>query len=126
MRWLLLGLVLTLGACAGSPWGESEARRQAEEAKNIFPAGYKSDLLAFQLDPSKTVRELVGNSVSGPFEIYHRVYGIDGVFAWPEPPAVMPREVFVMVECIAPTSSRASEVVRTTKQYLLQLEARAA
>jgi hypothetical protein len=47
MRWLTLFLALTLGDCTGSLWGESEAQRQAEEAKNLFPAGYKSDLLAF-------------------------------------------------------------------------------
>ena len=67
----------------------------------------------------KTVRELVGKSVSGPFEIYHRVYGIDGVFAWAEPPAVMPREVFVMVECIAATADDAKSVATVFKQYLL-------
>jgi hypothetical protein len=33
-----------------------------------------------------------------------------------EPP---PGEVFIMGECIAPTRERASEVVRTCKQYLL-------
>ena len=67
----------------------------------------------------KTVRELVGKSVSGPFELHHRVYGIDGVFAWPEPPAVMPREVFVMVECLAATADDAKSVATVFKQYLL-------
>jgi hypothetical protein len=33
-----------------------------------------------------------------------------------EPP---PGEVFIMGECIAPTRERASEVVRTCKQYML-------
>ena len=67
----------------------------------------------------KTVRELVGGSVSGPFELHHRVYGIDGVFAWPQPPEVMPREVFVMVECIAATADDAKSVATVFKQYLL-------
>jgi hypothetical protein len=31
----------------------------------------------------------------------------------------LPGEVFIMGECIAPTRERASEVVRTCKQYLL-------
>ena len=30
-----------------------------------------------------------------------------------------PGEVFIMGECIAPTRERASEVVRTTKQFML-------
>jgi hypothetical protein len=47
MRWLSLVLALTLGGCAGAPWGESEAQLRTEEAKNVFPAGYKSDLVAF-------------------------------------------------------------------------------
>ena len=67
----------------------------------------------------KTVRELVSTTVSGPFELHYRVYGIDGVFAWPEPPAVMPREVFVMVECIAATADDAKAVATVFKQYLL-------
>lgn len=67
----------------------------------------------------KTVRELVAGSVSGPFELYHRVYGIDGVFAWPQPPDPLPREVFVMVECIAATADDAKSVATVFKQYLL-------
>ena len=53
------------------------------------------------------------------YTLRFRVYGIDGVrMVVPEnePP---PGEVFIMGECIAPTRERASEVVRTCKQYLL-------
>jgi hypothetical protein len=32
----------------------------------------------------------------------------------------VPEEAFILAECIAPTRERAAEVVRTTKQYLLQ------
>ena len=53
------------------------------------------------------------------FEVYHRVYGIDGVFNWPTPPAVMPREVFVMVEIIARTAEAAKSVATVFKQFLL-------
>lgn len=67
----------------------------------------------------KTVRELVEPSVSGPFQLYYRVYGIDGVLAWPEPPVTLPREVFVMVECIAATADDAKSVATVFKQYLL-------
>jgi hypothetical protein len=43
MRWFILFPALILGGCAG----DSEARRQAEEAKNVFPEGYKMDIVAF-------------------------------------------------------------------------------
>src|SRR5205823_2560636 len=43
-------------------------------------------------------------------------YGIDGVYAWPALPNPLPREIFILGECIAPTAERASAVVRTTKQ----------
>ena len=67
----------------------------------------------------KTVRELVAGSVHAPFELYYRVYGIDGVCAWPGPPAAPPREVFVMVECIADSAADAISVATVFKQYLL-------
>jgi hypothetical protein len=47
MRWLILTLAVLLGGCAGSPWDESESLRRTEEAKNIVPANYKADLVAF-------------------------------------------------------------------------------
>ncbi len=67
----------------------------------------------------KTVRELTQHTVKESFEVYHRVYGIDGVFNWPTPPAVMPREVFVMVEIIARTAEAAKSVATVFKQFLL-------
>jgi len=36
----------------------------------------------------------------------------------PTPPSPMPREIFVLGECVAPSAERAGAVVRTT-QYLL-------
>ncbi len=47
MRWLILVVAVALGGCAGSPWGESDSQRAAEEAKNIPPVNYKADLVAF-------------------------------------------------------------------------------
>ena len=67
----------------------------------------------------KTVRELTAKTVTEKFEVYHRVYGIDGVFNWPSPPATMPREVFVMVEIIAQTAEAAKSVATVFKQFLL-------
>ncbi len=68
---------------------------------------------------SKVVRDLVCEDTPQDYTLRFRVYGVDGVrMAAPEhePPS---GEVFVMGECIAPTAERASEVVRTCKQYLL-------
>lgn len=67
----------------------------------------------------KTVRELTSKTVKEKFEVYHRVYGIDGVFNWPRPPEPLPREVFVMVEIIAQTAEAAKSVATVFKQFLL-------
>jgi hypothetical protein len=53
------------------------------------------------------------------YQLGFRLYGVDGLRAWTEPPAHLPREGFVTGECIAPTAERSEEVVRTAKQYLL-------
>jgi hypothetical protein len=48
MRWLALVIVLALGACAspdGSP--NPEQLRGYWESQNVYPSGYKADLLAF-------------------------------------------------------------------------------
>ena len=65
------------------------------------------------------VRDLVCEDQPEDYTLRFRVYGVDGVrMVVPEnePP---PGEIFLMGECIAPTRERASEVVRTCKQYLL-------
>ena len=65
------------------------------------------------------VQSLVCEEQPMDYTLRFRVYGIDGVrMVVPEnePP---PGEVFIMGECIAPTRERASEVVRTCKQFLL-------
>ena len=67
----------------------------------------------------KTVRELTAKTVKEKFEVYHRVYGIDGVFNWGGPPRELPREVFVMVEIIAETADAAKSVATVFKQFTL-------
>ena len=56
---------------------------------------------------------------SSDLELRFRVYGIDGVRMVAPENESPPGEIFVMGECIAQTAERASEVVRTCKQYLL-------
>ena len=67
---------------------------------------------------AQVVRDLVCEEVEEDYRLFWRVYGIDGVTD-PLPDAPVPAEVFLLVECIAPTLERAEEVVRTMKQYLL-------
>ena len=65
------------------------------------------------------VRGLVCRDEPEDYRLIFRVYGIDGVYPWPAPPSPMPREIFILGECVAPSAERAGAVVRTTKQYLL-------
>jgi hypothetical protein len=74
------------------------------------------DILA---EVSEVVRGLVCRHEPEDYRLIFRVYGIDGVYAWPAPPTPLPREIFILGECVAPSSERAAAVVRTTKQYLL-------
>lgn len=94
--------------------------------------GERAVLLAGSADPrfivnikgllpkfTELVRELVCEDKPQDYTLLFRIYGIDGVrmiAPEDEPP---PGEIFIMGECIAPTRERASEVVRTCKQYLL-------
>lgn len=67
---------------------------------------------------AKVVRDLVCEDAQEDYSLFWRFYGIDGVTE-KLADAPMPGEIFMTIECIAPTTERASEVVRTMKQYLL-------
>ena len=67
---------------------------------------------------AKVVRDLVCEDTEEDYSLFWRFYGIDGVTE-KLPDAPIPGEIFMTIECIAPTTARASEVVRTMKQYLL-------
>ena len=69
-------------------------------------------------DIQKVVHDLVCEDTPKDYDLLFRLYGMNGVLKPEENPTV-PREGFVLAECIAPTLERAEEVVRTTKQYLL-------
>jgi len=122
-----------------------DARRTRVEGATFEPAdqvlvklegaakiGYRALLIAGAADPqfiarhaeifaavSRIVRDLVCEDGAEDYRLGFRLFGVDGVRAWAEPPAHWPREALVMGECIAPTPDRAEEVIRTTKQYLL-------
>ncbi|WP_256856511.1 acyclic terpene utilization AtuA family protein [Variovorax sp. KK3] len=67
---------------------------------------------------AKIVRDLVCEEAEEDYALRWRVYGVDGVTD-AQPGAPLPAEVFLLIECIAPTLARAEEVARTMKQYLL-------
>lgn len=115
---------------AGARW--EPATRFTVKIEGAMRVGERAVVLAGCGDPraiaamkdtlhavEKTVRELVSKAVHGKFQLYHRVYGIDGVFAWPDPPNPLPREVFVMVECIADSADDAKSVATVFKQFLM-------
>jgi hypothetical protein len=107
---------------AGTPTVKLEgARRVGERAVLLcaaadprFIENHSSILTAV----SEVVRELVCEDCPEDYSLFWKVYGVNGVRETrPMHPA--PHEVFLLVECIAPTRERAAEVVRTMKQYLL-------
>jgi hypothetical protein len=65
------------------------------------------------------VRDLACEDSPEDYTLRFRIYGVDGVRMNVPSDEAMPGEVFIMAECIAPTRERASEVVRTCKQFLL-------
>jgi hypothetical protein len=68
---------------------------------------------------TELVQSLVCEEQPEDYTLRFRVYGIDGVRMVVPENEPRPGEVFIMGECIAPTRERASEVVRTVKQFLL-------
>lgn len=104
------------------PWVKLEGARSVGERAALLCGAADPRFIA-RADEILTavagmVRELVCEDEPEDYSIFWRVYGRDGVRPAPEgmPP---PGEVFVLVECIAPTRMRATEVLRTLKQYLL-------
>ena len=115
---------------SGAAWKDStDPTIKLEGARWI---GERALLLAGSADPrfiaqSKdllpkvaiVVRDLVCEDTPEDYTLRFRVYGVDGVRMNVPPGEAMPGEVFLMAECIAPTRERASEVVRTCKQFRL-------
>ncbi|HYG45883.1 MAG TPA: acyclic terpene utilization AtuA family protein [Bordetella sp.] len=114
---------------SGAKW--VEAPRHTIKIEGARRVGERAVVLCAAADPrfiekreeimrdiSAVVRDLVCEDADEDYSLYWRVYGVDGVAArLPDTP--LPAEVFLLIECIAPTQARASEVMRTMKQYLL-------
>lgn len=115
---------------SGARW--EPATRLTVKIEGAARVGERAVLLAGSADPrvienvrtilsgvEQTVRELTPPSAAEPYRLYYRVYGIDGVAERPAPPQPLPREVFILVECIAPSAQEAKAVTTVFKQYLL-------
>jgi Acyclic terpene utilisation family protein AtuA len=115
---------------SGAAW--KDASRYTIKLEGARKIGERAVLLCGSADPrfiaqckellpkvADVVRDLVCEDQPMDYTLRFRVYGIDGVrMVVPENEAP-PGEVFIMGECIAPTRERASEVVRSCKQFLL-------
>ena len=115
---------------AGATWHPaSQLTVKIEGARSV---GERAVLLCGSADPRfilradelvEEVREVVRGLVCGDaeadYQLIFRLYGLNGVYDWREAPKVMPREIFIMAECLAATAERAATVVKTCKQFLL-------
>ena len=114
----------------GSRW--EPATQLTIKIEGAMRVGERAVLLCGSADPrvianiktvtagvEKIVRELTPPRADKPYQIFWRIYGIDAVFPWASPPATLPREIFIMCECIADTAEEAKAVATVTKQYLL-------
>ncbi|MCC6531926.1 MAG: acyclic terpene utilization AtuA family protein [Burkholderiales bacterium] len=115
---------------SGARW--EPAQQLSVKIEGAVRIGERAVVLAASADPrvianidailagvEKTVRELAPHSGSEPYRLHYRVYGIDGVFDWKRAPEPLPREIFILVECIAASADEAKSVATVFKQYML-------
>ncbi len=114
----------------GAVWHEASEHWVKLEGARLV--GERAVMLAGAADPrfiaraetniaevAALVRDLVCEDAPQDYSLFWRVYGVNGARENVPPGEPPPKEVFVMVECIAPTRERAAEVVRSMKQYLM-------
>jgi hypothetical protein len=66
MRWLALAAVLIVGGCSTNLEPTEAELKDRWEAQNIYPAGYKNDLLAFLRTYLNDPSQIRGAAVSPP------------------------------------------------------------
>ncbi|MDA1310930.1 MAG: acyclic terpene utilization AtuA family protein [Proteobacteria bacterium] len=112
---------------SGASWRDTTPSLKLEAAA---PAGFRSVFFAGTSDPRVIARidqiwtevravvaDLTGEDANAFLRA--RFYGLNGVVNWPAPPDPLPREIGILVECIAPTREQAKSVITVTKQYFL-------
>ncbi|MSO77835.1 MAG: acyclic terpene utilization AtuA family protein [Alphaproteobacteria bacterium] len=114
---------------SGATW--TPARQHTVKIEGATRLGERCVLLCATADPRvieglDTIVPAVDRNVRSmlppeavDYTVHVRRYGIDGVIDWPTPPTVMPREVFLLLEFVAPTMAMAKTACTMTKQYLL-------
>ena len=115
---------------SGARWVPAE--RLTLKIEGAARVGERAVVLAGTCDPrviggireilpgvEKIVNELVPPDPIKPYRLIFRVYGLDGVVAWPSPPETPPREAFILGEVLADSADEAMSVATVLKQYLL-------
>ncbi|MBX3567867.1 MAG: acyclic terpene utilization AtuA family protein [Rhizobiaceae bacterium] len=107
------------------------AASQMIKLEGARAVGYRAVLVCSNADPrfiaereailqglDALVASLVCEEGEKDYRLVPHIYGLNGVM--PEiPPTSAPREIGMVIECIAANADRALDVLRTTKQYLL-------
>ena len=111
----------------GATW--QPAKRTTIKVEGSALVGHRAVLLAGTADPRfiaqlrtilATVEQTTRGLVTGDYEIYPRLYGLDGVALWTQVPGPQAaREVFILIEIIARAPELAMAAAKTFKQFLL-------
>jgi hypothetical protein len=76
LRWSACVLVILLAACAGEDGRTPEQRLAAWEAGNVYPAGYKAEIIAYLRtylnDPTNVSEAFVSEPFLRPMGLGHR------------------------------------------------------
>jgi hypothetical protein len=111
---------------SGARWERSQQPTLKVEGSALI--GQRAVLLAATADPRvisalpallSEVESTTRNLVRGEYQIFPRLYGVNGVVSWPTEAVTPAREVFVLVEVIAPDPDLALTAAKTFKQFLL-------
>lgn len=111
----------------GATW--QPAVRTTIKVEGSALVGHRAVLMAGTADPRfieqlrpllATVEQTTRGLVAGEYEIYPRLYGLDGVALWTQTPGLTAaREVFILIEIIARSPELAMAAAKTFKQFLL-------
>ena len=112
---------------SGASWRDTAPSLKLEAAaaagfRSVFFAGTSDPRVIARIDQiwaevRAVVADLTGEDANAFLRA--RFYGLNGVVNWPTPPDPLPREIGILVECIAPTREQAKSVITVTKQYFL-------
>ncbi len=107
------------------------AAAQAIKLEGARLAGERAILLCANADPrfierreaifdslETLVAELACEDCPKDYRLFVHAYGTNAVMP-ANPPMALPGEIGIVIECVAPTTDRALDVLRTAKQYLL-------